>query len=272
MPNSSQPTPTPFERPSARATGAMPVQRANYGLPPRQPQAAAPTPAQPIARPEQPGPRSMDIMAPRPTQPPRAQAPAPQPLAPTPAPPAPAPSPSPAATVAEQISVTTPVSQPLYTNQPVPEPTPVQATQSGGVLPKVRLALLILGVLLTLGGAARWLTAGSTSGDLIAAGAIAANDGENMTVQFTANDGQMHKFIDKSDSKLTPGSAVQVAYRSGAPDNSAKRVEPIKAAHSMGMWLMVTGIILLLGAGVVTLLLRRPRQAKPASIAKPVTV
>ena len=272
MPDSSQPTPTPFERPSARAAGVMPVQRGNYGLPPRQPQASTPTAAQPMVRPAQPGPRSMDIMVPRPAQPPRPQAPTPNPVAPSPEPTPPTPAPSSSATVAEQISVTAPASRPLYTNQPVAEPVPAQAIQSGGALPKVRLALLILGALLLLGGAARWLTAGSTSGDLIAAGAIAANDGDKMTVQFTANDGQMHKFIDKSDSKLTPGSAVQVAYRSGAPDNSAKRVEPIKAAHSMGIWLMATGIVLLLGAGIVTFLLRRPRQAQPASIAKPVTV
>lgn len=141
------------------------------------------------------------------------------------------------------------------------------------MLPKLRLVLLVVAALLALGGATRWITAGSTAGNLIAAGAIAANDGNTMTVQFTANDGEIHKFTDKSDSELIPGKGVQVAYRSGAPDNSAKRVEPIQASRSLGVSLFVTGAVLLLAAGVVTLLMRRNRKySRPASIAKPVTV
>jgi hypothetical protein len=183
------------------------------------------------------------------------------------------PSPTQSAPVAEQIAVTAPTPQPLYSNRPSAPASDTEPAKGGGWLPKLRLALLIVGTLLVVGGAGRWLTAGSTSGDLIAAAAVAANDGNSMTIQFTANDGQMHKFTTKSDRTLIPGSAVQVAYRSGAPDTSAKRVEPIAAAHSLGVSLMITGAALLLTAGVLALFIRRQiKHPKPASIAKPVTV
>ncbi len=275
MPDSDQPTPTPFERPSARALNSMPVQRGNYGIPPRQaaPQAQVQPQPQPMARPMQSGPRSMDIMTPRPAQPSQPQPATSQPVAPAPQPVPVTADPSEPAADTEQVLVTQSPSRPLFTNKPAVETQPVEALKSGGLLPKVRLALLVVGALLTLGGAARWITAGSTSSDLIAAGAVAANDGNTMTIQFTANDGAMHKFTTKSDSKLTPGTGVEVAYKSGAADNGAKRVAPIKAAHGMGIFLMITGVVILLVAGATSLLMRRqPKHGKRASIATPVTV
>lgn len=258
-PDSSQPTPTSFERPSARAASGLPVQRGNYGIPPRQ----STSQAQPV----RPGPRSMDIVPPpRPVQSRQIQPPQP-PVVPVPSQPA---------VAAEQNSVTqSPARTPLYTNKPIPKtiPVPTGSTRGRAILPKLRLVLFVVAALLALGGTVRWITAGSTAGNLIAAGAIAANDGDTMTVQFTANDGEMHKFTDKSDPELIPGKGVQVAYRSGAPDNSAKRVEPIQAARSLGVSLFVAGAILLLTAGAVTLLMRRNRKhSRPASIANPVTV
>jgi hypothetical protein len=122
------------------------------------------------------------------------------------------------------------------------------------------LVLLVVAGLLVLGGLARWATAGSTSGNLIAAGAVSANDGSTMTIQFTADDGQMHKFTNKSNNSLIPGSAVQVAYRSGAADNNAKQVAPIKAAHTLGTSLLVTGIALGIFAGLLTVIMHWPRR------------
>lgn len=247
----------------------MPVQRGNYGIPPRQ--FAPGAPARPMARPlpPQPDTRSMDIIPPRPVQTPLVQH-----VPPTASfRPAPRPTPSPSASAAEQVSVVSSAPQPLYINRPAPEPAPVDQEESRGVLPKVCLALVVLAALLVLGGGVRWITAGSTAGDLIAAAAVAANDGTAMTIQFTANDGQMHKFTAKSDAKLIPGSAVQVAYKSGAPENSAQLVGPIQAARSLGIKLAAAGAVLFLAAGVVALLMRRPpKHHKSASIAKPVTV
>lgn len=237
-----------FERPSARATVA-PVQRGNYGIPPRQ---SAPNPS---------GPRSMDIMPPRPATP------RPTPVQPVVQQPI-AVAPTQSAVVAEQIAVPPASPQPLYTSTPRPINRPVQRGRMDRLLPKLRLALVIVASLLVLTGLARWATAGSISGDLIAAGAVSANDGNTMTIQFTADDGQLHKFTNKSNAALIPGTAVQVAYRSGAPDNSAKQVAPIKAAHSLGVSLFVTGVILGILAGLATLIMHRPRSST-APLAKP---
>ncbi|MDB5169970.1 MAG: hypothetical protein JWN82_366 [Candidatus Saccharibacteria bacterium] len=258
MPDPSQPAPNPFDRPSARAAGSMPVQRGNYGIPPRRPA--------PLAQPA--GPRMMDIV---PGQRMRPVAPIPTPV--TPPPPVPASVPSQSAAMAEQISVTRPAPRPLYTNTPAPAAQPELRRQQRRILPKLRLALLVVATLLTLGGIIRWATAGSISNDLIAAGAVSANDGNSMTIQFTADDGKLHKFTDKSNSKLIPGSALQVAYRSGAADNSAKQVAPIQSAHSLGVSLFLTGVLLLAASGIVTLAMhRKPKTVHTASVAHPVTV
>jgi hypothetical protein len=170
--------------------------------------------------------------------------------------PAPVPAPAPI----QQTQPAQPSPQPLYSNTPRPAATPVSQEKAHNILPKLRLVLLVVGVLLMLAGTARWASAGSTSGNLISAGAVSANDGTTMTIQFTADDGQMHKFTNKSDSALIPGSAVEVAYKSGAADKSAKRVAPIKAAHSLGISLLVTGVVLGLFAGLITLIMHRPKR------------
>lgn len=239
-PEQNPTTSSDFTRPSARAA-ATPVQRANYGIPPRQ---TAPLTS---------GPRSMDIMAPRrPTAPAAPAAPTPRPVA---QPIATAPSQS--SVVAQQIAIPPTQPRPLYTNTPAPAAAPADQRKKHGVLPKLRLALVVVGALLLVSGGARWATAGSTAGNLIAAGAVSANDGSTMTIQFTANDGELHKFTNKSNAALIPGSAVQVAYKSGAADKTAKQVGPIESARSLGISLLVTGAVLVVFAGLVTLIIHR---------------
>lgn len=123
--------------------------------------------------------------------------------------------------------------------------------------------MLVIAGLLLIAGLTRWATAGSTAGDIIAAGAVSANDGSVMTIQFTADDGQLHKFTNKSNASLIPGSAVQVAYRSGAADKSAKQVAPINAARSLAMSLIVAGSVLALLSGLATIIIR---LSKPAAV------
>lgn len=245
----------------------MPVQRGNYGIPPRQ--SAAPVQAtSPRQAPMQPampsGPRLMDIAAPpKPNpQPPIQPQPAPRPEPATT-------NPAPARPVVDQIVA--PPKQPLFTNIPPVEidEQPAPTHKRGRWLPALRLTLLIMGVLLLVGGAARWITAGSTAGHIIASGAVVSNDGTSMVIQFTANDGRLHKLTAGSNDALIPGSGVQVAYRSGAVDSSAKQLAPISAARNLGSALVVSGLVLLAAGGLAALISGRHRgTSEPA---RPVT-
>ncbi len=260
------------------------MQRANYGIPPRQmdfaarPAVAAPQPVAPaapvvtptqVATPQpkpvfqpaqsQPvGPRTMDIMSPRPTTVTTSSAPFVATATPTPAIASPEPArPAPILTAARQAA------------QPEPQP----AKRSRGLLPKVRLGLLVIGAVLLLGGIVRWTTAGSTNGDIIAVGAVTANDTKTIDMQFTAQDGRLHKYSVKAhDSKLIPGTAVQLAYQSGAPDATVKRVSIIEAGHKLGVTLVVLGLAGLFSAGVITLILVRGKPLSRPQAAQAVAV
>lgn len=163
-----------------------------------------------------------------------------------------------------------PLRQPIFTSNPVPVEEPAHHKKRE-LLPKLRVALLIVGAVLLVAGAARWITAGSTAGHIIAVGAVAANNGETMTIQFTADDGQLHKFTTGSDEKLIPGTSLQVAYRSGAADNSVKRVAPIESAKRLGTSMAIGGIALLALGGAVTLALHRQPKHANVAVAQPVT-
>lgn len=131
--------------------------------------------------------------------------------------------------------------------------------------------MLIVAALLSIGGIARWATAGSTKGHIIAVGAVKANDGYKMTIQFVADDGQLHKFTAKSQAELIPGTALEVAYRSGAPETTAKQVGLIKQTRSLGLNLLLLGIGLFAALGIVSLV-QRLRHRKPAEpLTTPVT-
>ncbi|CAN5126470.1 hypothetical protein BH09PAT3_BH09PAT3_3970 [soil metagenome] len=271
MPEEKQ-SPTPsFSRPSARVASApMPVQRGNYGIPARQitqPQPPAPKPvaqaAPPIQQPvTQSSSRFMDVTAP-PARPAPIQQP---PAAATPVAPA---TPPPL----EKPLVSQPP-RPLFVTAPHPSHSIEEKSNKGhSVLPKVRLGLLVLAVLLSIGGLGRWATAGSTANDIIAVGAVAANDGKTMTIQFTANDGLMHKFTEKSNGKMIPGTAVELAYRSGAPEASVRQVAVVKSAHDLGVGLFMLGVLLFAAAGIITLVLRHRAKVlrSRAPLTTPVT-
>ena len=242
---------------------AMPVQRGNYGIPPRQPMQqpaqtfadiAPPRPAHPITQP---------VQVPTPPQP--VQQPIQQPTA--------SPKPSP-------IQPPQPISAPV---QPIFQ-TPTAAQQSAAapvkkesfikkLVPKLQLVLLIVGVLLLIGGGARYMTAPNIDADTIAVGAVAANDGRQMTIQFTADDGKMHKLNQPGNfPELKPGSAVQIAYRAGAPDTTAKRVDQVKSVKSQGLSLLIAGGSLLsVGLAVWFIRFIRNRADGPKKVAMATT-
>lgn len=237
------------------------MQRMNYGIPPRQsqmapnpvpapsqtpsyaevvpvqtaPQQAPVAPTQQVAQqPQQAAGRFMEFAGP--------VGPAPNQMRPSVAP-----TPVPSQTQAPTGAPYTPVApKPLFT----PTAAPAPKSQSRRHLPKVRWALVVVGTLLLIAGLGRWVTAGSTAHDAIAVGAVSANDGNSMTIQFTADDGKMHKFTGKSSASLIPGSAVEVAYRSGAPEASARRVSVVQQAHNLGVAIAAAGVALLIVAGL----------------------
>lgn len=266
MSEQTQPNPVPFSRPSARpGLTAMPVQRGNYGIPTRQVPVAPVQPSGPApAMPPQPGPRLMDVAVPRPSQP--AQ-PTQQPTQPVGSP-----------VSMQNPGVPTPAA--AIPAQPTFNATPKAVEEKANkpaklklILSKLCLVLLIVGALISLVGIARWATAGSIANDTIAVGAVTANDGNTISIQFTADDGQLHKFtIHGNQSALIPGTAVQVAYQPGAPDHTAKQVSKVKSAHNLGVSLFFTGVLLLIVGGGLGLFVRRHTSHKSTTArATPVT-
>lgn len=262
------------------------MQRANYGIPARQSAMQAqpmsrpaapmtqPVVAQPQVAPVTPIGQAARAMQPLVAAPPQPAAPAaPQPTGrymdmagpvrqqqPTPTQPQPAPMQQPVAATQAPTRPTMDAMQPaaaqqsqaprpLFTNSPQPA-APKEATKLTKSLPKLRLGFAVAAAILVLVGGGRLITAGSTTGNNIAVGAVAANDGHTMTIQFTADDGKMHKFTSKSSASLIPGTAVEIAYRSGAPEASAKRVSVIKQAHNIGLAILSLGIVLFIGLGL----------------------
>jgi hypothetical protein len=136
------------------------------------------------------------------------------------------------------------------------------------------IALVIVAGLLSIAGLARWATAGSTTGMTAAVGAVAANDGRTMTIQFTADDGKIHKFTAGSEAKLIPGTAVEVAFRPGAADASVVRVAVVKGNKNIGMSLFLAGVVLFAASGGVIGIkkLRQKSKQNPTSLTTPVTV
>ena len=224
------------------------MQRANYGIPPRRADtsttAVPQVSEQPVA-PAPPGGRFMDIAS--------TQRPITSVNHPTPA--------QQAAVPAATTLAGTGPQKPLFSSAPQPQLASqstgkVKAVRRNRLVSKIRLSVMIVAALLVVGGAARWLTAGSTANSLVAVGAVSRNDESTMIIQFTANDGQLHKFTTKSNAALVPGTAVEVAYRSGAPDTSARQVSVIKQARNLGMELLGTGLGLLIIAGIWALIAR----------------
>lgn len=299
MQEPNQPLPNSTGRGPVRpVVAAMPLQRGNYGLPPRPvavtrpasptplpspvpqpitaPAASAPvtptiTPSLPsMTRPMPPSnsPQFMDVTPPtRPAFSPRT------PISITPPPPA-APIAMPTQDIAPQapVGVGAPLAaaqRPLFT----PAPTQVPAQPSSRHLrervlhPILHYGLIGIGVLLIVAGGIRFISAGNTSGDTVAVGAVSANDGRSMTIQFTATDGKLHKFSEASDRKLIPGSAVEIAYRSGAPEATARQVAVVKAARNLGLIIIMSGIASLAVAGVAAAVnrvrTRNKRRSKP---------
>lgn len=266
MPDPNQITPTSFDRPSARpTTPIMPVQRGNYGIPPRRspsgpttPQTSMPQPQPAI--PTQTGPLMMDVAPRRPSvmmQQPQVQSTpvaAPQETAPiTPAP------------VASSQT-------PLFNAVPQHEKAPAKQAQPsklGKLAPKLKLAVLVFGVLLTLGGLGRLVTAPNIDGYTAGVAAVTANDSKVMTLQFTADDGKLHKFSANSNPEFIPGTAVEVAYRPGAADNTVKQVAVVKATRNLGITLMSLGGFLLIVSGIAAIVTyrRRPKITAPTPVA-----
>lgn len=218
----------------------------------------------------------MDIMPP--SRPAPVQAPvAPAPIAPVAPTPAPAPTPvmqSPTAPVApvqqEQVVSSAPAQQPLFSNV-AEQSQPTTVKKHRKLVPIISLVVIGLSILLILGGGVRLATAGSISGKKIAAGAVISNDGSSMIIQFVAEDGKMHKFTTGSNDAYIPGSAVEVAYRSGAADTTGKQVAPIKAARNNGIIMMAAGAVL---GSIATVVYFATRTSKPhvkaSAMAQPV--
>ncbi len=279
--DSQQPTPNQFTRPSVRpgVVGA-PMQRANYGIPARQstplqqpaqgqpmmdviapaPRPAQPAPVQPVAAvPPQPQPQQQPYQAaPQPVQPMQPVPPVQQPVA-VPQPVAAAPTPA--------LPTTAPLGQ-----RPAPMFTANQSTQAPQkprkehrIIPKFRFVFLVIGLLLTIGGAARIATAGDVSGYVVAVGAVTANDGRKTSIQFTADDGKLHHFtVQGSKRNQIPGTAIEVAYQSGASDATVKQVAIVKSAHNLGVEMLSAGI-LFLAIGTVWVFVHH-RKNRPAAV------
>lgn len=203
----------------------------------------------------------MDVSAP--PQAPRPVAVAPAPIVPTPVAVPSTPTPTPQVAIPQQ---------PLFT--PAPAQSIKKPTKPTGLLPKALLVLLIIGSLLSVAGLGRWITAGSTAGDNITVGAVLANDGNKLKIQFTADDGLLHSFnVNKAGSELIPGTAVQIAYQPGAADATAKQVSVVKNAHNLGVGLFSAGLFLLASAGATIWVIRlRHRKTGISPLAKPTPV
>lgn len=296
MPPESQPQTNSFAplagRLVPRAVAAMPVQRGNYGIPPRQAQAGTTPQVMDVSAPGSSTVATPDTLTPVTPNPAVAQPVSPPvaPAEPMIAAPAAVASEAPAQPVASVIDVAS--TQTVATSQPTPAPpapvaaaetpslpgasaptplfTPSRALQEKedkksaksagqrGLLRKVGLVCTMVGVLLVAGGVARWITAGSTGGKVVAVGAVSANDGGSYTVQFTADDGQVHKFTrHQKSTSLIPGTAVQVAYQSGAPDKTVVMVSDVKNAHQLATTLLLVGGVLTVAGVVIFLVLGR---------------
>jgi hypothetical protein len=155
------------------------------------------------------------------------------------------------------------IKQPLFSASPVTQASKPKR-RYGHLLPLARVALIVLAALLLIGGIGRWATAGSTSGNTVAVVAVVLNDGKKMTIQFTADDGLLHKFSAKSQAKLIPGTAIQVAYRPGAADNTVKQVAVVQHAHNLGVALFSVGLLLAIISAVMIFVHKQStRPAKP---------
>lgn len=226
----------------------MPVQRGNYGIPPRR---AAPTTTTAA------GPLMMDVAPRRPA----VQAPQ-TPLQPV------------VTQAAPSIAAPTPVTSsqtPLFSTAPQPEvatATKHKTSKLRKLAPKLKLVVLTLGILLTLGGLFRVLTAPNIDGYTAGVAAVTANDSKIMTLQFTADDGKLHKFSANSNPEFIPGTAVEVAYRPGAADNTVKQVAVVKATRNFGITLLSAGVILLLISAVTTIVTyrRHPKITAPTPV------
>lgn len=312
MQESGQPFGSPVSRPMARPSAApAPIQRGNYGGMPSRPAPVQATPmrpmpaiqTQPVAQPEPAAPIEPTVSTP-PPQPVAAPAPTPvvaQPAAPAPPRPVTAPSspqfmdfaPRPSSQAQPQaqpqIQTISAQRQPLPEPQPVtptldqrplftPSAEPVAKTPQHNHKPKmlsvVRIGLICVTAILLIAGVVRFTSAGSTAKDTIAVGAVSANDGRSMTIQFTATDGKVHKFSTKSNRDLIPGTAVEVAYRSGAPEATVRQVSIVKQNRNFGITLILAGFVTLASFGVVNLAIRIKNRDKRhgAPLTKPVTV
>lgn len=252
MPEDNQQlTPNQFARPSARPpVAAAPMQRANYGIPPRQ--------SAPI-QPQTAGPRMMDVTAPapRPVQPMQQAQPvaAPQP-----------PAYQPMAQPAPVVPTTAPVQRPEPMFSPTQSAhTAQKAVKKHRIISKFRYVFLFVGALLTIGGIVRYATAGNISGYTIAVGAVTANDGKKTSIQFTADDGKLHRFtVQESKRNEIPGTAMEVAYQTGAADATVKRVSVVKSAHSLGVQMLAAGILFLAIGGIWSFV--HYRKNRPAQV------
>ena len=260
-----QPTFTPSQPLARPSVAPAPLQRSNYGIPPRQ---SAPMPT---------GPRTMDVSRP-PTRPTPIASPAPAP--------APAVAPEPATPPVQQaapepapVAPTQPAPQPIFaaTRQALEENNQQEAkkpSKFGWLRANGKFVLLGLAAVLLLAGVGRLVTAGNISGYTIAVGAVTVNDGKKTTIQFVADDGKLHHFtLGESKRGNIPGTAVQVAYQAGAADATVKQVSVVNSAHKLGVTVLLSGVVVALAASVLFFLAWRKKRAQrpPKSQAVPVT-
>ncbi len=255
MNESGQPIENPMSRPSARINSApAPIQRGSYGLPPRRP--AAPITQSPAVQPQATPTYTQTAPSPRPAAPvgtPQFMDFAPRPSAPS----------APQPTVATPLftanpqpvqPLETPAQRPLFTpsqNKAASTPKSEKHHRHMRVQRAIKVVLTVFAVVLLIGGIGRFISAGSTANDTIAVGAVSANDGRSMTIQFTATDGKLHKYSTPSNRDLIPGSAVEIAYRSGAPEATARQVSTVKSARNLGVITTMAGIACLALIGIL---------------------
>lgn len=298
MQEQGQPIGNQMSRPQGRPTAmSQPIQRGNYGISARP---ATPQP-QPLQRPAmQSAPVSQPVApaAPQPTQAPIAPAvqsvvTAPRPVSATPqfmdfAPSRPVAAAQPTALTQQHTALapafdvmsptaglTTEEKRPLFT--PSATAAPQKEQKTGKHLKKVtviKYGLASVAIILLIAGGVRFTSAGNTSGDTIAVGAVSANDGRSMTIQFTATDGKLHKFSTASNRSLIPGTAVELAYRSGAPEATVRQVSVIKDGRNMGMLIVMAGVALLAVVGIMVSIskLKDRNKRNGSSLTTPVTV
>lgn len=259
----------PMSRPMARPSAIpQPIQRGNYGTPSRVGS------LQPMT---QPTPQPAQVTAPAPQLVREIQpifASAPQPTAPNPVAsyaqqrPAPAPNGPQFMDFAPSRPATTSSAQPPIFRQAPEQPVAVeekrplftpstaaredrQPSHHANKFKLVKGSLLGLAAVLIIAGGVRFVSAGNTTNDTIAVGAVSANDGRSMTIQFTATDGKLHKYSTASNRDLIPGSAVEVAYRSGAPEATVRQVSIVKDGRNMGILIAAAGVVCLSALGII---------------------